>query len=397
MEVVEDLAHQVVSSNPSSQVLELGGGLCGLALFTAHVSRYLDPDRRFSNFASECVSRTIEQLPTIAVPRPGLFTGVSGIAWAIEHVASILQLNEYTRPEAFEDIAEFVCDYITQRDEYERDYDLINGLAGIGLWALTIKNSQWQHRIVVRVLELLKRSSQQTDAGTTWPTPAVRTRLLQRLLGDRFDHLEYNLGLAHGIPGVMGFLCICLHKGYEPDLTRSLLMGALSWLSRSLLPSTSYSAFANSAGRQDPARLAWCYGDGGIALALHATASTLGSSAAKSLAREVTRRFALRRLENSGVIDASVCHGSAGILHICSKLLRHEQSSELRQSHRYWLDVLLTMRSPEHGICGFPSWNSRPDGYFKCPGLLAGASGVGLVLLTQAVGATGWDYPFLMS
>ena len=41
---------------------------------------------------------------------------------------------------------------------------------------------------------------------------------------------HYNLGLAHGVPGVIGFLGLVRAAGIAQDIARPLLDGAVSWL-----------------------------------------------------------------------------------------------------------------------------------------------------------------------
>ena len=76
----------------------------------------------------------------------------------------------------------------------------------------------------------------------------------------------YNLGLAHGVPGVIAFLARLLPTNVAPAQVRRLLAGAVQWLLRQKDRDErgSYRYFVGSPGT----RLAWCYGDLGVAQAL---------------------------------------------------------------------------------------------------------------------------------
>jgi hypothetical protein len=176
-----------------------------------------------------------------------------------------------------------------------------------------------------------------------------------------------------------------------------LLRKAIRWLQAQELSGELPSTFPTVAGDLRPSRLAWCYGDAGIACSLHLAAEALQSKPVDQLAMQVALKMAKRRMDDSGVLDASLCHGSAGLAHIFYRLGRSRQLPELEIARQYWLHSLLESRNAERSISGFATWNAIDHRFEKRANLLNGAAGIGLVLLTQATGESGWDYPFLFA
>jgi hypothetical protein len=81
------------------------------------------------------------------------------------------------------------------------------------------------------------------------------------------------------------------------------------------------------------------------------------------------------------VVDASICHGSAGLAHIFNRLYQATGQSVFRSAAEEWLQHLVETWCPDAE-----------------PGLLTGAAGVGLVLLAASTPhEPRWDRLFLLS
>src|SRR5262249_34331610 len=155
----------------------------------------------------------------------------------------------------------------------------------------------------------------------------------------------YNLGLAHGVPGVLGLLGRVCATGVARGKARSLLDGAVRWLLDQDGPgSFPYWAAPGAAG--DTARLAWGYGDPGVAAALAGAAGRVADRAGDAAARGLARRAAERPSEESGVKDAGLCHGSAGLAHLFNRMFHATGEPRLAEAARSWFEQTLAMRRP---------------------------------------------------
>jgi hypothetical protein len=184
---------------------------------------------------------------------------------------------------------------------------------------------------------------------------------------------------------------------------RTLLNGAVRWLMAQRLPAGSGSCFGSLVApglKQEAARLAWCYGDPGIAVALLVAARGSGESSWERMAIDIARPAAERAPETSRVVDAGLCHGAAGLGHLFNRMYQSTGEALFKKAAMFWLERALEMRRPEGGVGGFFA-HRIVDGkaeWFSDPGLLNGAAGIALALLSAITPVEpAWDRMFLVS
>src|SRR5262249_36346357 len=134
-------------------------------------------------------------------------------------------------------------------------------------------------------------------------------------------------------------------------------------------------------GVDGPARLAWCYGDPGVAIALLSAAGSVAEPAWEHEAIAIGRRAAQRLPEKSGVRDTGLCHGAAGLGHLFNRLFQATGEPQFGDAAQYWFKQTLAMRRPGHGIAGYQAWGPGEGGdltWVTEPGLLTGATGIAL-------------------
>jgi len=305
----------------------------------------------------------------------GLWGGLAGIRFTVAHLAGGEEADEALA--ALDDALGRSVDV----DVWNHDYDLIGGLAGIGV-ALLEGNRDDARTIAARVLDHLERNSQREPTGTTWYTsPELLPPWQREICPDG----HFNFGLAHGIPGAIGFLSRLIDAGIEVDRAQALLDGATAWM-RAAVPPRAPARFPSWRGRgaaDEPARLAWCYGDPGVAITLLAAARTTGDAALEAEALAMGHAMAARPVETSGVRDAGICHGAAGVAHIFNRMYQATGDEVLGDAARGWIERLLAMADPM-------------DGGVRDASVLMGTTGVGLVLLAATTEVEpAWDRAIL--
>src|SRR5262249_11089470 len=151
-------------------------------------------------------------------------------------------------------------------------YDLIMGLVGYGIYAL----ERWPRGLSVRILQLvvehLVAGAEPANPGYTWTTPPSVMPAYQRRLAPRGYR---NLGLAHGIPGILALMARASRVGLLSDKDARVLEGGVEWLLQSQRERTNGLKYPSwivaeeqDARRDGEARLGWCYGDLGVAAAM---------------------------------------------------------------------------------------------------------------------------------
>jgi hypothetical protein len=116
---------------------------------------------------------------------------------------------------------------------------------------------------------------------------------------------------------------------------------------------------------------------------------------------ELARRAAARPLEQSGIVDAPLCHGAAGLGQIFNRLFQSTGRVEFADAAREWFGRALEMRHPGEGIGGYQAAEKRAGGgldWVSDPSLLTGAAGIALALLAATTSVEpAWDRMLLLS
>jgi lantibiotic biosynthesis protein len=286
---------------------------------------------------------------------PGLYGGATRIGWAITHLAAGPDAD------AVGDAVDRSIRTLLAGDDHAV-YDLVSGLVGFGVFAL--ERGPAGAALAARVLDHLERLARPRPVGRAWFTPPGLLPGWQREVAPAG---YWNLGLAHGAPGVIALLARYLAAGVEPARARPLLDDAVAHLLAAGPPHSEGRFVGWISDRADDApravrRVAWCYGDLGVAVALAAAAATTGDQAWREAALDVARGAARCPGAQAGVGDAGGCHGAAGAAHLFNRLHQHTGDAELATAARAWLARAIAMPRPDDRT------------------LLTGAPGVALVL-----------------
>jgi len=401
MQAVEDIARALESYTPPAddpQFPSLAGGAAGEALLHAYLALHNGEEHQAERAAT--LLETAAQILATTVLPPGLYSGFSGIAWVAEHLQTRLFEPDPEDGDPNREIDEALLAYLSSLTEPD-EYDLIRGFTGLGVYARERLPSPSGAELLERVIDRLAAQAETGPEGTTWFTPPNRLPDWQREI---YPQGLYNLGVAHGIPAVIALLAIACRNGVAADRARPLLDGAVRWLLARQLPAGKGSCFGTAfVADEEPtaSRLAWCYGDPGIAATLLVAARAAGEPAWEDKALEVARAAASRPAERSFVRDAGVCHGAAGLAHLFNRFWQTSGEEVFRDAARFWIEHALELRFPGEGIAGFRAWHALAGStgqWTAVPGLLEGAAGVALVLLAAVSPAEPeWDRILLVS
>jgi hypothetical protein len=363
-------------------------------LFFAYLEKAF-PRRGFG----EASGRYFATVVPSEMPRWRLFGGVPRWAWTLEHVFD----REPRTKRALHALDRELAKDVVLSEEPRND--VIGGLAGLGVYAMERAPAKSASLLLSAVLERLRASALTRDDGITWPCPNPDWR--KRSPSELVD-----LGVAHGVPGILGFLVgACAGGAFAQPaselLASELLDQSVAWLLRQRLTDGGPCGFPQMvpcvSEQATRTRVAWCYGDLGVAAVLLRAARVRRrhdwEAAAVDMARQASRRVGT----DSGVVDASLCHGAAGNLHMFSRMWQSTGDPCLREAALFWLGRTLALHREGFGIGGYAAWRAaRPGeapGWQPDPSFLMGAAGVGLALLAAMIGSTmpQWDRLLLLS
>ena len=348
-------------------------------------------DRQAADAARTHLETAVDVLATQPLTS-SLYAGFPGIAWAVELVDRLLSAGGEDRNG---DIDEALTSLLRRYPD-QAPYDLVQGLTGLGVYAL----ARWPRPAAVQcllgVVEQLARQARHDRDGVYWWTPPT-WKGLQR---ERYQPGGVDLGVAHGMAGIIPFLARVHRLGLAQQTVRPLLDGAVRWLLAHMVdtvsgPTAPY--FVADDVEPGPARSAWCYGDPGVAAALLLAARDVGEPDWAAAANALAMGAANRPPDQSGVVDAGLCHGSAGLAHLFNRMYQMTSESVLADAARFWVERTLELCSAaapgrDAALCDVaePAW--------KGPGLLEGAAGVALALEAASTTAEpAWDQILLVS
>ena len=204
--------------------------------------------------------------------------------------------------------------------------------------------------------------------------------------------MHINLGLAHGVPGVIAFLARVHILGIDRKRTAKCLRDATEFLLLTRLSNADSSVhlFPYWLGLESdpvPARLGWCYGELSVGASLCAAALATDDEVLRGHAKDIACSAALRSRETSGIQDACLCHGSSGVAHILRRLAEIYDDDLLMNAATLWLKIAIDQGTEQGGYGGYlfhgldgrdnPTWHT-------CFDLLNGSAGVGLSLLSAS-------------
>jgi lantibiotic biosynthesis protein len=362
----------------------LASGSAGLAVCSGQLAR-----TRSDQLAADVALTRLEEAVDMLATEPltsSLYSGFTGIAWAVELVDRMLGTEGDDRNG---DIDEALAGLLRRYPDHA-PYDLVNGLTGLGVYALARWPRPGAAPCVLGVVEQLARRARHDRDGVYWWTPPSRR-------GEQHMPGGVDLGVAHGIAGVIPFLARVDRLGLAQPLVRPLLDGAVGWLLAHLAdtasgPTVPY--FVAGGVPPGPARSAWCYGDPGVAAALLLAARDVGEPDWAAAATGLAMRAAARPPDQTGATDAGLCHGSAGLAHLFNRMYQMTGEPALADAARFWvertLDLCVATQPGHRAKAAAPAWNG--------PGLLEGAAGVALAMEAASTTAEPvWDQMLLVS
>ena len=201
----------------------------------------------------------------------------------------------------------------------------------------------------------------------------------------------YNISLSHGMASIATVLSkLCYVNGIDQKNVRHLLLSCVNYILQQEINKDKYGSFFPSVAIESSeqihkSRLGWCYGDLGIASALWQAGVALQNETWKNKALEVLLFAAEKRrnLAENFVVDAGLCHGTAGIGHVFHRMWWNTRIPEFKHAADYWMNETLKMARFEDGLAGYKVWKTEKYGGLRNDyGLLEGIAGIGLALLS---------------
>jgi lantibiotic biosynthesis protein len=389
-ESVPSVASPAVQGNPS-----LSRGLAGLALFYAWLARTsLRPQADI--LAWRYLDEAVDGMSTQAM-KPSLYGGFTGVAWVVDLVDHLLDSGAGDRNEAIDDA---LVRLLSQPNRWPAPHDLVEGVTGLGVYALQRQPRPVAIESLRHVVERLDEGAARDEDGLCWWTPPEEIHEEWR---KRFPTGRADLGVAHGVAGAIALLGSICAADIRRSAAGSLVEGAVRWLFAQSIPTESGPTFPLWVGpgvEPYPARSAWCYGDPGIAAALLTAARGAGVPDWEQAAVALASRAAERPPSETGVVNACFCHGAAGLAHLYNRFYQATGEPKLGGAAVYWLGRTLDSyhQARDRGEGWVLGGSGEQPWTWTGIDIVEGVAGVALVLVAATTSVEPiWDRMFLVS
>lgn len=395
-------------SEPAWTSLDPASGDAGLALAFGFLGR-IEPSERWEASAHSFLVPAVTAAAKEHVQPLGLVAGITGLAFTIRYLSLdgrrhrklLAQLEQRITAQTRTVLEHTPAD----GGVFPESYDVVYGFSGIGRYLLNAARHNSEAETVLRdLLKVFVRWSSLAPPQGFW-TPPGKVRPFELADLPEKAHGYLTLGLAHGIPGPLVLLALAHEAGVSVDGLRDAAQALVTELQSAMRvtpwgPDVPYHRFlaADLPPPASLARAAWCYGNPGVARAIQLAARAFGEAEWFRLADSLMISAMTRPEGFMQVIAPTFCHGEAGLVQLLARFLsdQREPDPRLEQLFESRVQRLLEAfdKSAPFGYRNLERGEAPTD----TPGLLSGAAGIALTLLslTDPV-SSDWDELFLVS
>lgn len=386
LESIASCIYDKMQSCEDEKLFGIYNGNFGTLLLILYYANY-SKEQKFVVLAEKYAEILLLRLPK----ELGIHTfcsGLSGILYLFEFLREQdmidIDISEYEREFEYYLIKEM------KKDMYKTNYDFMHGAIGVGLYFLK-KGANKQ--TICDLVDFLYNTAEKDP---------VKKIFKWKSIIDHENQIEgYNIALSHGISSIILFLCRVVKSGIISEKIEEMLEGSVNYILSQHLDFSKWGCHFPSQSLENNSplsrsRLAWCYGDLGVAISLWQAGKLLKNPSWKEKAmgvlRDSTRRLSL---SENYVQDAGICHGSAGIAMIYRRLYHDTQEDDFAKASEYWLSQTLNLSRYDDGLAGYKT--KYGDEWIQDYTILTGISGIGLVLLSfLGDDKQEWDELFLL-
>ena len=379
---LEEINNELIA-NGTLDTTDVGvlSGSAGLALYHFYYNDY-NPNEASEDLGSEIIASIVGKINE-GYNFHTFCGGIAGAAWTIELLNELdfIELDTDALLGALDDY----LNYVANLNESENYFDFLHGLIGIGYYFLKrYENTKSKEikanyeKMLLEMIAKLKKTAKPSEAGLYWESFLIREEGIKGC----------NLSLSHGLSSIINFLSrLSRHDSFSGE-SLPLLQQALNHLMSHKRDKVTSSYFpdwiTNDNEESQSSRLAWCYGDLGVAASLWQASKVIDDVRIKETAIKLLEHAATRRdIQETRIVDGGLCHGAFGVMHIFNYMYKETSNAIFKEAADYWIDYGLTIDHHKDGAAGYMKWRGGDTpSYEKENSLLEGIAGIGLAILS---------------
>jgi len=357
-------------------------GRAGIILFLFSYSRYTE-NEIYEERAIELLHECMDMIDKHDEVSLHYSQGIPGLAWTLDYLAK----NEFIEiMDTFHPFDKIICDSMQMNFE-TKNWDALHGGIGTCNYLFSRLENEYVKESILKAIKVLESICIEDGTTAKWES-----------YNQPGNDFSYNFGLAHGIPSIISFLVKCIENNLDKVVCLRLLQKSVHYITTNTVEGKENvfpTMIFKDGTVQGFSRLAWCYGDPGVVVALIQANKVLKSldEIIKLTLEKICQR---KTIEKTNIVDSCICHGTVGIMHIIHYISLLEYGQYLdSQTLDYWIECSLEMAKFDDGAAGYKTFIKNDVGgnpnFEISHGLLEGISGNGMCLLTLLDGKTRWN------
>ncbi len=398
--------------------LSPASGYPGLLLLfsTLHRNGLLE---KGDEIAHQYVIKIKEAIEKDFYPHYSLFGGVCGISFAIQQASMdgkryqpmLNTLHQFlikgVRKEFLEPFEALIRSGTPIPSSF---YDCISGISGIGRYTLENTSNPELLELSCDITKMLIRLTQNINIDGKfvpgWYLPPQD--LLNWQIVSTHTKGNFNLGVAHGIPGVLSLLSAASLKGINVEGQKEAIVSLSTWIRNRSFYDNSTIRWSHSISWEEEMQKkpngkaksqdGWCYGAPGVARTLFLAGKALKDDELKTFSAEAYRGIFKRKPDEWQLPGPALCHGVAGLLLITNEMAKEKECADLKHHVEDLRKNVLSFYDPKSPY-GFQDSEPCKNGnrvWINKAGYLNGTTGILLSMLTLSDPNPNWHLPFMM-
>lgn len=373
-------------------------GKIGFCLFYIYYAKY-KKDKSIEYKGLVLLDQIREEISMMKVQSYIDVLKYSEFGWLVMHLHQIGVINlENDYLDEIDEILYECCKLLISIDKY----DCLNGAINIGIYFCNrlksgTNNTKYLSHFISQIEE---------KAIYTLPNLVRWNSEIDYESGE----IGVNLGIAHGIPGLILFLSKLSKMNKLFDVS-SLISQACNYMMSVEQDYQHYNSYfkgviaINEKYNKKETRVGWCYGDLGVAYAF-LSASFLKIENYQEIQNKGFSylEHTLRRMRNNttGISEGCLCHGTSGAAHIYNRLYQKTGENKLKEAALYWYSETLKLGSTDSIFAGYNivsnlKWEKEQERE-RLFSFLEGICGIGLSLISSVSDLEpNWDEILLLS
>lgn len=404
---------------PSWNDVALGGGYAGLLLFFSVLQQKGLLETRQEHLIHRFVLKIKEIVEAHGLKSLSLFSGVTGICFSMQQAS----LGGTRYQSMIKSLQEFLFNnietvYFTPlREDIKQGrssastlHDVVQGLSGIGRYALENLSDPRFYELAEKIIvHLIARIQPFLLNGYKIPGWYLSENDPIHLGSQGPIRLNFNLGLAHGVTGILALFSLASLKGLEVNGQLEAIRLIADWIRSKSFVKDGVTQWSDAVTWEEEVgkipqrkearrRPAWCYGSLGISRSLFLAAKALGDQELRSFALTAFRQIFSGKQTDWEIVSPSLCHGMAGFLLITHEMAQEEGGEDLSVKVDMLKQSLLNFYNTDFPF-GFKSVQYTKKGIavqVNDPGFLEGTAGILLTLLHLSSSNNTWHLPLLI-